>query len=210
MARVSGPLMSMDASGTVAGSITFTKWKGRNVVRRHAIPSNPKSAKQVAVRSAMRFLSQAWSKISIAATPQWQDLADATKISPFNAFIQRNLRNFRDALMPVIAPQYTGAGDLETTQTVVAAGGVRSLSLTITTSAYANDWGYVVYRKLGAAPTGIWSEICAVVPQSGSADSVFNDTPLAAGVWHYKVLAFDNQGGKGTLTADESDTVTDA
>jgi len=30
MVKLNAPLMSLDASGTVANSITFAKWKGRN------------------------------------------------------------------------------------------------------------------------------------------------------------------------------------
>lgn len=57
MAKVSGPLMSMDASGSFAGAIVFGKWKGRNVVRQLVTPSNPQTAAQTAVRNAMRVLA---------------------------------------------------------------------------------------------------------------------------------------------------------
>ena len=57
MAKVSGPLMSMDASGAFAGSIVFGKWKGRNVVRQLVTPANPQSELQTNVRNAMRVLA---------------------------------------------------------------------------------------------------------------------------------------------------------
>lgn len=57
MAKVSGPLMSMDASGSFAGSIVFGKWKGRNTVRQLVTPSNPQTLAQTAVRNAMRVLA---------------------------------------------------------------------------------------------------------------------------------------------------------
>ena len=47
MVRVYGPAMSLDASGTLAETITFTKWKGRNVLRQRVIPTNPKTGPQV-------------------------------------------------------------------------------------------------------------------------------------------------------------------
>lgn len=50
MAKVTSPLMSLDASGSVAGAITFSKWKGRNYVRQLVIPANPRSSGQVASR----------------------------------------------------------------------------------------------------------------------------------------------------------------
>lgn len=59
MAKVSGPLMSMDASGAFAGAIVFGKWKGRNVVRQLVKPSNPQTEAQENVRNAMRVMAAA-------------------------------------------------------------------------------------------------------------------------------------------------------
>lgn len=46
MAKVTGPLMSMSASGKIADSIVFFGWKGTNVVRQWLKPSNPQTATQ--------------------------------------------------------------------------------------------------------------------------------------------------------------------
>ncbi len=91
MARVTGPLMSVDASGTIAKSVVFSKWKGRNYTRRWATPSNPKSAKQTAVRSMLRFLSQWWASLSAPDAATWEAAAASAKISPFNRYIQANM-----------------------------------------------------------------------------------------------------------------------
>jgi hypothetical protein len=40
MAKVTGPLMSLDASGTVGKTAVFSKWKGRNYVRLRVTPTN--------------------------------------------------------------------------------------------------------------------------------------------------------------------------
>lgn len=60
MAKVTGPLMSMEASGTVGKTITFDR---RGFVRTRVIPTNPKSDSQgnarqklLAVQKALRFL----------------------------------------------------------------------------------------------------------------------------------------------------------
>lgn len=54
MAKVSGPLFSMEASGSYGGAITFAKWKGRQYSRQLVIPSNPHSADQEAARNRLR------------------------------------------------------------------------------------------------------------------------------------------------------------
>ena len=57
MAKVTGPLMSMDASGQFGGSMVFGKWKGRNVVRQYTTPSNPQTTLQTETRNALRVLA---------------------------------------------------------------------------------------------------------------------------------------------------------
>lgn len=59
MAKVNGPFMSLDASGTLADTLTASKWKGRNYMRQRVIPANPKTAGQLAVRSILGTLAKA-------------------------------------------------------------------------------------------------------------------------------------------------------
>lgn len=54
MAKVSGPLFSMEASGSYGGAIVFAKWKGRQYSRQLVIPANPNSADQETVRNRLR------------------------------------------------------------------------------------------------------------------------------------------------------------
>lgn len=66
MAKVSGPLMSMEASGAFAGSLVFGRWKGRPTVRQLVIPSNPKSANQTAARNRVRVTGAAQHQVNIS------------------------------------------------------------------------------------------------------------------------------------------------
>ena len=59
MAKVIGPLMSLDASGTVAKTATFSKWKGRNYVRQRVIPVNRNTTGQQTVRSILGTIAKA-------------------------------------------------------------------------------------------------------------------------------------------------------
>jgi len=67
MAKVTGPLMSMGASGKLANSIVFFPWKGRNVVREYLIPANPQSASQGNQRIAMGGTGKAVGKIEVGS-----------------------------------------------------------------------------------------------------------------------------------------------
>jgi hypothetical protein len=66
MAKTTGPLFSLDASGTVGGVVTYSQWKGRSYVRRHVIPLNPYEADQVAARNRIRCMGAAvaWANLT--------------------------------------------------------------------------------------------------------------------------------------------------
>lgn len=66
MAKVSGPLMSMDASGGFGGTLVFGKWKGRPTVRQLVIPANPQSAGQTVARNRVRTTGQAQKQVGLS------------------------------------------------------------------------------------------------------------------------------------------------
>lgn len=68
MAKVTGPLMSMDARGKFGGSLVFSAWKGRNVARQLVTPANPQSVNQTTARNAMRVAATLQRACSMRAT----------------------------------------------------------------------------------------------------------------------------------------------
>lgn len=66
MAKVTGPLMSMDASGKFGGALVFGKWKGRPTVRQLVTPSNPQTANQVAARNRVRVSGVAQRQVNLS------------------------------------------------------------------------------------------------------------------------------------------------
>lgn len=68
MAKVTGPLMSMDASGGFGGTLVFGKWKGRNTVRQLVTPSNPQTLAQQIGRNAVRVVGTMQHWVNFAVT----------------------------------------------------------------------------------------------------------------------------------------------
>lgn len=67
MARVTGPLMSMEASGTIGQTLTFSNWVGRQYVRRWTRPANPQTVDQMDQRNAFSVVGVAvsWANKSL-------------------------------------------------------------------------------------------------------------------------------------------------
>lgn len=193
MAKVTGPLMSLDASGTVAGTATFSKWKGRNYVRQRVIPSNPQTAAQTAVRAMFAGLVALWKANTEALTAAFDTRAKQLNISAFNAFVGYNQTQVSQGKFPAdqvdavpVAPE-ENISDLDNT---VAN---RTVELTWTASIDANVWLVLVYRKLGGDPTGTNSELVGSIP---AGTTKFVDSGLTAGEWHYGVAAVTDSGGR--------------
>lgn len=59
MAKVQGPFMSMQASGSIGGVLTASIWKGTAYIRGLVTPANPKTAGQQATRGILGTLAKA-------------------------------------------------------------------------------------------------------------------------------------------------------
>ena len=83
--------MSEQASGTMAGKLTFSSWKGRPYVKVNADRDNPDTELQSFRRQEFAFLKQAWSKdLTDADRATWTALAEKNDTSPATAFFQEN------------------------------------------------------------------------------------------------------------------------
>lgn len=91
MARVTGPLMSFSASGTIGDAITFATWKGIEYCRQWFVPGNPQTAKQTNIRTAMSLCVAYWQVQSDPSKDGWNAFASGTKMSGFNQFVRRAL-----------------------------------------------------------------------------------------------------------------------
>jgi len=199
--KVHGPCFSIDASGTLADTLTFTKWKGRNVVRERVIPSNPRSGPQTGMRSMMKFLSQIWDGLTTVNKATWEDLADATVISEFNAFTSFNMLRWRSYKTP---SKETPAAEVSTpaaAPTTTPTGGIRQIQLSIADGTPAPDWGWIIHRSIETAFTPAYSNVIAVIPW-GTTPTIYIDTPLDPDTYYYRLMGFNDDGIVGTLEAE--------
>ena len=79
MAKVSGPLFSVDASGGYADSLVFTKSKGKNYARRLVTSTNKHTAEQEASRNYTR-ITAACQKWANANTQVHEELTHSDKV----------------------------------------------------------------------------------------------------------------------------------
>ena len=89
MAKVTGPLFSIDASGKFGDSMVFGKWKGINYVRRHVTATQPNTKKQIAVRDKFRQATALYQRLSGDDKAAWKLKASGQPLTGYNLFIKR-------------------------------------------------------------------------------------------------------------------------
>lgn len=203
MVKVNAPAMSLDASGSLAGAITYSKWKGRNYVRQLVRPSNPRSGGQVGVRAMFKFLAQIWAGLAPADKTSWEGRADDKVISPFNAFMGYNQFRWRNFLGFSFVDPATDAGSQAVWGLGTAIAGVRQITLSKAITTVNDGAALGIHRALTTGLTVSFANCIAVIPAASIATFTYVDTPLVPDEYFYNWSVFTDEG----LRALEDDEV---
>lgn len=140
MAKINGPFLALGASGTIASTLTASRWKGRPYIRQRVIPSNPQTTAQTLTRDIFRNLSSVWTVADALVQAPWQRFVQGLVQTDRNAFMGQNVANLRgevDLANFIFSP---GAkGGLPPTS-VVFTPGIGQVVVDFTTPAPPTGW----------------------------------------------------------------------
>jgi len=91
MARLTAPLLSLAASGTIAKTLTFANWKGIPYVRTRVIPANPNTSAQQEVRGIFATLNEMWKRMPQLARDPFEYAVRGIAMTARNKHIQLNV-----------------------------------------------------------------------------------------------------------------------
>jgi len=109
MARGTGPLFSLEATGSIGDALTYGKRGRANVIKRKSKPANPRTLAQIQSRAAIAATSALWRNITSSEQESWRTIAESREITLFNAFASYASANRANNL----APQMTPSGSAE-------------------------------------------------------------------------------------------------
>jgi len=150
MPKTTAPLLSFGASGQIAKTAVFAKWKGRPYVRQYAIPSNPNTAEQQLTRGAFSFLQSVWKVSPAEFQAPWTAYARGKVLTNRNAFTKFNLpvlRGETDLANFVFSPGALGGLP---PSAVATTPGADSLSVLVTAPATLPS-GWTITKAIVAA-----------------------------------------------------------
>jgi hypothetical protein len=188
--------------------MTYAGWKGRNYVRQRVIPTNPRSASQTGVRSMFRFLAQAWSGLLAAEQGDYDAQAEALQLSAFNCFMKQNMDRWQLNQGPSKNSPAEETSDALTITTMSLTGGDGNVTVELTPSGGTSIWGYAIFRSPSEITTPNFTTCIAVIAADGANAVEYVDSPLAAGTYHYRAAALNDDGVIGTVKEDATAVVT--
>jgi hypothetical protein len=86
LARVTGPFLSISASGTVSKTLTASTWKGIQYIREWFKPANPRTGEQMNQRAAVALLPDLYATLSSADKLAYNERASGLGKSGVNVF----------------------------------------------------------------------------------------------------------------------------
>lgn len=206
MATTKAPLFGLDASGALAGSIVFSKWRGRTYVRKLSIPANPKSGLQVGMRSSMRFITQDFKNLTTAQKAAWDPLAAVTNITQLNAQVADAQRRTRVNNGVRRGPAESAGTTPDAAITLAAAAQPKSLVLTWVAGAAAPEYAWMVFRSPTTSFTPDVSTLRRIVL---AATLTFTDIGLVTGTeLFYMLIGVNFDGELGATSAEFAGTPT--
>ncbi len=135
MAKISGGLMSLNASGTIGKAVTFSGWKGTAYARAYTKPANPKSTAQTSTRSVFAFLHSVYKQGPQIFRDPWEASVKGQALTAWNAFTKANLTTLRPivTLIGMMFSNGAGGGTQPLTVTVTPGAGQLSVACTVPT-----------------------------------------------------------------------------
>lgn len=149
MAKPTAPLLSFGASGTIAKTQVYASWRGRQYVRRHVIPANPRTTSQMDTRNVFSWLSSLWKEMTTDAQTPWVAFSKGKPLTDRNALNQMNVGPLRTATTLNAMVMSPGSGGGLAALTAVATPGSGQISIAVT--APTPPVGWTVTKAVGMA-----------------------------------------------------------
>ena len=199
---LSGPYGTPGVKGSI-GQVTLTQGRrGQTVLKSKPMPTNPQSDAQMGNRGMFGFVSKQWRELDAEDQLSYHDGAVALQIADFAMYSKANALRWQASRYPsqnAAASETTAATATGTIDITKGVGAPDRIEIALT--ALATDWGIAVFKKNGAAPTGLRSELWDVLPTLLGAQTYVIETPGEPGD-EWGIIVFSVDGKKAAIVVE--------
>lgn len=204
MVKVTAPMLSLAASGTLGKAVTFSNWKGRAYVRSRVIPANPQSGLQVGMRAGITACSDFWNNaLTAPGRASWNAGVGTEAISGFNLFTRISQQNVRNNYALCIS--FTDRDRSETPPAPAAPAAAQDgTDMDITWTDEATSQGVLIFHSLTTPFTPSAINLVAIVRKTLQAWTHRNP---GVGTHYYDIRSMGVDGGVGALAGEFTGTI---
>jgi len=144
MAKVTAPILSMQARGQIGKSQVYASWRGVPYARQLVVPTNPNSAEQQLTRGVFSSMQDLWKRMGSISQAPWVTYATGKAFTDRNALTSKNVKSMRgeaDRQAFVASP---GARGGVAATTIAAVGGASSGEIEVTITSPPTPTGWVL------------------------------------------------------------------
>jgi hypothetical protein len=194
MARVRGPLLSRDASGSLAGTLSFLPGPGLTRVRVASPRAFTRSATQIGHEAMYSFLVHEWQSVTTANKATWANAYRNDQITNFQKFIKYNLIRWTHYKAPSIFYPATETGSIGTFTSTTVTPGRHHVSFQWNSANLAMRWGSIIHRSPTNGFTPNKTNVVHVWVNHSAVTISFNDLDLTPGTYYYRLKHFTFAG----------------
>lgn len=200
MVKLTGPLYSVSASGTLRNLITFNHQPRATTLRRKPRPKHPRTGPQVAVQAALKFVTQQWATLSDDQKATWAAADTTTRASAYTNYVRINTRRIRSIKGPGMTWPVEDTGETTNNWIVGQNCHVRqNFVIHFIWGDPKNTWGFMIFRKPLTIPEPDFQYLIAIVRPEPAIVHAYIDSPLDPIVYRYRSCPFTVDGARTTL-----------
>ncbi len=206
MAGTKGGLFSLDAKGSVAKTIVFSRWKGRQYVRQHVTPANPQTPLQKSVRAVTSFCSKEYPILTASEKTLWTDSGQSEALTGMNMMVRKAQAQRIVDKGPLRVPAQAPGSAPGPPTGVVATAARKQVTLTWVNSVTGTLFATEIYM---ATTTGFTAAPANLVKMLVTTNLTIVITGLVTGQAYFFRIRHSEPGGVlGTLAAEVTATPT--
>jgi len=206
MVKVYSPLMSLEAAGSLAQTITYYRSVRHQAVKRRGKPLNPRSPKQTAIRSLMTHLSRTWSSLSSLEKESWRVCLEPSTASPYYSYLGHNQRRWQRKKPPTRLYPAAEASMASSAHGFSCFPHGDATNIRITNRAPPIATGYLLFRHTSSFFNPRWYYLVGAFPLDPGIYTWTADRPPMGFTYYYRHYPFNLDGVLGARSIERSFT----
>lgn len=195
MVKLTGPMLSRAASGTLAGQLTFGFSGTTPTLRKKPTPKQPRSGLQISMRAMMTFLSKQWKNLTTNQQETWNLCGTHKRLDAYHRYLGHNLERWRNKRPPTKEYPAAAAMDLLHSFEPIATGHIRHIDLAIDRNGEGdNAWAFLIFHSDIALPDPDLEKLVHVLPAETPGFFYWTHSHLQPAEHHYTVVPFTDDG----------------